>query len=160
VAELEGDGGNPDVPTDVAACAAIYPPTLFFDAGSDHSKGALPLVALIEDADEAHADAARLASPVHHISPSFPPTLLVHGTSDTTVPVSASVRMYEELVAAGVPAELHLYAEQPHAFDAIPKFGRQVAAEMLLFLDRYMPALDGGAAAEAVAASVVSPATA
>jgi hypothetical protein len=30
-----------------------------------------------------------------------------------------------------------MYAEQPHAFDAQPAFGRQCAAEMLLFLDRY-----------------------
>lgn len=46
--------------------------------------------------------------------------------------------MYEALIAAGVPAELHMYAEQPHAFDAGSQFGRQCAAEMLLFLDRYV----------------------
>jgi acetyl esterase/lipase len=137
VPELEGEGGNPGVSTKVAAAVGIYPPVLFFDPATGHSKGAIPLLALVEDGD---AEAARLASPVHHVSADFPPTMLVHGTSDTTVPVSASVRMYEELVAAGVPADLHLYAEQPHAFDAQPSFGRQVAAEMLLFLDRYVPA--------------------
>ena len=150
VAELEGEGGNPDQSTAVAAVAAIYPPTLFFDQATERSKGAIPLVALANG----DAETARLASPVHHVTPQFPPTLLVHGTNDATVPVSASVRMYEELVAAGVPADLHLYAEQPHAFDAQPSFGRQVAAEMLLFLDRYVPA---PAAVEA-AAEVVAPA--
>jgi acetyl esterase/lipase len=150
--EFEGDGGNAGVSTAVAAVAAIYPPTIFVDPTTERSKGALPLLALIDDGGD--AEAARLASPVHHITPKFPPTLLVHGTSDTTVPVSASVRMYEELVAAGVPADLHLYAEQPHAFDAQPSFGRQVAAEMLLFLDRYVPAPDAvEAAAEVVASS-------
>jgi acetyl esterase/lipase len=150
--EFEGDGGNAGVSTAVAAVAAIYPPTIFVDPTTERSKGALPLLALIDDGGD--AEAARLASPVHHITPEFPPTLLVHGTSDTTVPVSASVRMYEELVAAGVPADLHLYAEQPHAFDAQPSFGRQVAAEMLLFLDRYVPAPDAvEAAAEVVASS-------
>lgn len=133
---LEGDGGNAGVSTAVAAVAAVYPPTLFFDDVTGHSEGALPLIALAEG----DAEVAKQASPVHHVSPQFPPTLLVHGTSDTTVPVSASIRMYEELVAAGVPTDLHLYAEQPHAFDAQPSFGRQVAAEMLLFLDRYVPA--------------------
>ncbi|HVF33458.1 MAG TPA: alpha/beta hydrolase [Acidimicrobiales bacterium] len=151
VAELEGEGGHPGVSTEVAAVAAVYAPVLFFDPATGHSKGAIPLLALVDDGDAA---AAQLASPVHHVSPAFPPTLLVHGTSDTTVPVSASVRMYEELVAAGVPADLHLYAEQPHAFDAQPSFGRQVAAEMLLFLDRYVPA---PAAVEA-ASEVVAPA--
>ncbi len=136
--------------TAVSAAAAIYPPTLFFDSATGPSSGSLPLLALIEDGD---ADAARLASPARHVTSDFPPTLLIHGTSDTTVPVSASVRMYEELVAAKVPAEMHLYAEQPHAFDAEPKFGRQVAAEMLLFLDRYLPAAGrrGRDAAEVVA---------
>ena len=78
-----------------------------------------------------------MAGPVNHVTPEFPPTLLIHGTADTTVPPLASIRMYEALVAAKVPVELHMYAEQPHAFDAQPAFGRQCAAEMLLFLDRY-----------------------
>ena len=149
LAELEGEGGNAGVSTAVAAAVAVYPPTLFFDPSTPHSKGALPLLALAEG----DAEVARVASPVHHVSPSFPPTLLVHGTADTTVPVSASFRMYEELVAAGVPTDLHVYAEQPHAFDAQPSFGRQVAAEMLLFLDRYVPA---PAAAETAAEVVAS----
>lgn len=153
VTELEGEGGNPGVSTAVAAAIGIYAPTLFFDPSAGRSKGGIPLVALIED-PEAGAEAARLASPVAHVSPSYPPTMLVHGTGDTVVPISATVRMYEELVEAGVPCDLHVYAEQPHAFDAQPSFGRQVAAEMLLFLDRYLPAAAGGDAAE-VAAEVV-----
>jgi acetyl esterase/lipase len=46
--------------------------------------------------------------------------------------------MHDALVAAGVPVDLHVYAGQPHAFDAEPRFGRICAAEMLLFLDRYV----------------------
>jgi dipeptidyl aminopeptidase/acylaminoacyl peptidase len=64
--------------------------------------------------------------------------MLIHGTADTVVHPLASLRMYEALTAAGVPAELHMYAEQPHAFDSTSAFGRQCAAEMLLFLDRYV----------------------
>ncbi|HUP87442.1 MAG TPA: alpha/beta hydrolase [Acidimicrobiales bacterium] len=135
---LEGSGGNEGVSSAVAAVAAIYAPTLFYAEGTERTSGALPFMALVEAGGD--ADAAALASPAAHVSPSFPPTLLIHGTTDTTVPVSASMRMYTELVAAGVPVEMHLYAEQPHAFDAQPPFGRQVAAEMLLFLDRYVPA--------------------
>jgi acetyl esterase/lipase len=154
VAELEGDGGNPGVSTAVAAAIGVYAPTLFFDQATGHSKGAIPLAALVED-PAADAEVARLASPVHQVTPSYPPTMLVHGTADTTVPISATVRMYEELVAAKVPCDLHVYAEQPHAFDAQPSFGRQVAAEMLLFLDRYLPTPAGAAevAAEVVGSS-------
>ena len=152
LASLEGTGGHEGVSSAVAAVAAIYAPTLFFADGSARESGGLPFMVLAEQGDDA---AAALASPVRQVSAGYPPTFLAHGTTDTTVPVSASVRMYEALVAAGVPVELHLYAEQPHAFDAQPKFGRQVAAEMLLFLDRYVPAASGEAAADA-AASVVA----
>ena len=152
LADLEGSGGNEGVSSAVAAVAAIYAPTLFFAEGSARESGGLPFLVLAAGGDDA---AAALASPVRHVTAKFPPTFLAHGTTDTTVPVSASMRMYEALAAAGVPTELHLYAEQPHAFDAQPKFGRQVAAEMLLFLDRYLPASAGDDAASA-AASVVA----
>ena len=152
VPALEGTGGNEGVSSAVAAVAAIYAPTLFFAEGSVRESGGLPFMVLAEGGDDA---AAALASPVRHVTAEFPPTFLAHGTTDTTVPVSASLRMYEALAAAGVPTELHLYAEQPHAFDAQPKFGRQVAAEMLLFLDRYVPAPSGDDAAS-TAASVVA----
>jgi acetyl esterase/lipase len=136
VPEFAGEGGNPGVSSAVAAVCGIYAPTLFYE-GEARERGSLPFVAL---ASEGGAEAASAASPLRYVSPSFPPTLLIHGTKDQTVPVSASVVMYEALVDDGVPVEMHLYAEQPHAFDAEPKFGRQVAAELLLFLDRYVPA--------------------
>lgn len=136
VADFEGEGGNAGVDSSVAAVVAVYAPTLFFDG--EHESGGIPFQALVESGGD--AESVRLASPVRHVDANFPPTLLIHGTSDTTVPVSASLRMYESLVEAGVPVDLHLYAEQPHAFDAQPEFGRQCANEMLLFLNRYVAA--------------------
>lgn len=133
MAELEGEGGHEGVPTDVAAVIGVYAPTLFSHA--EARRGSVTLMALTEAADEGSAS---LASPLTHVTSAFPPTLLIHGTGDELVPVHASLVMYEALAEAGVPTELHLYAEQPHAFDAIPEFGRQCAAEMLLFLDRYV----------------------
>ena len=143
VAAFDGEGGNPGVSTHVAAVIGVYPPTLF--SAGPRERGAVPLIALTEEGDE---EVARLAGPLSHVTPDFPPTMLIHGTADTTVPPLASVRMYEALVEAGVPVELHMYAEQPHAFDAQPAFGRQCAAEMLLFLDRYLPTATEGPAEE------------
>jgi acetyl esterase/lipase len=133
--EFQGEGGNAGVSTRVAAAIGIYSPTLF--SHGVRQGGAVPIAALSEAAD---AEVARLASPVSHVTPDFPPTMLIHGTDDTTVPPKASLLMYEALVDAHVPVELHMYAQQPHAFDASPAFGRQCAAEMHLFLDRYMVA--------------------
>lgn len=130
---FEGDGGHPDVTSNVAAAIAVYPPTLFHH-GTERLHGSLPILALADD----HPEIARAASPVTHVSEAFPPTLLIHGTADATVPPSASMVMYEALHKAGVPVELHMYAGQPHAFDAAPAFGRQCAQIMLLFLSRYV----------------------
>jgi acetyl esterase/lipase len=43
-----------------------------------------------------------------------PPTFLFHTTTDQTVPVENSVLFYLALRKAGVPAEMHIYAEGPH----------------------------------------------
>ena len=135
LAEFEGDGGNEGVATDVAAVLAVYPPTLLPGV-----PGAMAPVAgaFHPEDDEARTAAAAAASPVTHVGPSFPPTLLIHGAADDLVPVRASLLMHDALVAAGVQVDLHVYAGQPHAFDSEPRFGRLCAAEMQLFLDRYV----------------------
>lgn len=43
--------------------------------------------------------------PLRNVSPSFPPTLLVHGTKDSDVPHEQSVLMDRELARHGVPHE-------------------------------------------------------
>ena len=131
--EFEGDGGNPGVSTSVGAVIGIYPPTRFHYGARQH--GAVPIEAL---SDDPTAELAEAASPVNVASPEYPPTMLVHGTADAVVPVSASFLMYDTLTSHRVPTELHVYAEQPHGFDADPRFGRRTADLMLLFLERYL----------------------
>ena len=46
------------------------------------------------------------ASPINHVTPNSPPTLLIHGTEDPTVAYNQSVVMLEALQSAGVPSEL------------------------------------------------------
>jgi acetyl esterase/lipase len=125
--DYEGDGGNPGVDTSVKAAIGIYAPTLF-------SSGEQLAVLTTERRD----GLAESASPLSYVTESYPPTMLIHGTGDTTVAPKASLVMYEALVKARRPVELHMYAEQPHAFDSVPRYGRQCAAEMKLFLDSYV----------------------
>jgi dipeptidyl aminopeptidase/acylaminoacyl peptidase len=77
--------------------------------------------------------------------------MLVHGNKDATVPVSESFKMYEALTAAGATAEMHIFAGQPHAFDAAPDYGRETAALIDLFLRRHMLGIAPAGAREAVA---------
>jgi acetyl esterase/lipase len=49
-----------------------------------------------------------------HVSPDTPPTFLFHTGQDDAVPSENSLMFYAALRRAGVPAELHIYAEGPH----------------------------------------------
>ena len=82
----------------------------------------------------------RGACPLMSWPSAHPPTMLIHGTADMTWPWQSSQRMHEALQEAGVPVEAHYFAEQPHAFDSEPAYGRQTAALMRLFLARYLVA--------------------
>ena len=48
------------------------------------------------------------------VSKETPPTFIYHTFNDGTVPVEQSLRFYEALVKAGVPAEMHIFANGPH----------------------------------------------
>jgi acetyl esterase/lipase len=50
-----------------------------------------------------------------------PPTWLVHTTEDATVPVENSLRFYQALVRAGVPAELHVFEKGAHGLGLAPE---------------------------------------
>jgi acetyl esterase/lipase len=52
-----------------------------------------------------------------------PPAFLVHGGTDTAVPVENSLAFYSALRRAGVPAELHAYQEGPHGIGLNPGHG-------------------------------------
>lgn len=55
-------------------------------------------------------------SPLHNISPDDPPAIVFLGTEDKLIPVTTGERFKNEMHAAGVPCELHLYEGQPHGF--------------------------------------------
>jgi acetyl esterase/lipase len=49
-----------------------------------------------------------------HVTAQTPPTFLFHTSTDAAVPVANSLRFYEALHKAGVPAELHVFEAGPH----------------------------------------------
>ncbi|HEX4196519.1 MAG TPA: alpha/beta hydrolase [Caulobacteraceae bacterium] len=106
----EGSGG---VSAAVAAVAAIYPPVLFH-IGETRPSGGLAARSL-PGADDSE-EAARLASPIEHVSARLPPVMLLHGDADKVVPVSASRRYEERVRAAGGKVDLHIFAGLPHGF--------------------------------------------
>jgi acetyl esterase/lipase len=60
-----------------------------------------------------------LFSPVEHVHPDCPVTLLIHGEHDLMAPVRSTRFLYSRLVEKNVPAVLHILPQTDHAFDLI-----------------------------------------
>jgi acetyl esterase/lipase len=53
-------------------------------------------------------------SPDLFVTKDSPPTFIFHTFNDQTVPVEQALRFYDALVKAGVPSEIHVFANGPH----------------------------------------------
>jgi acetyl esterase/lipase len=62
----------------------------------------------------AHPDSAKPLN--ENVRPGLPPTFIVQAADDRTVPVINSLTMFQALLAAGVPTEMHIYQEGGHGF--------------------------------------------
>ncbi|KIK67605.1 hypothetical protein GYMLUDRAFT_785295 [Collybiopsis luxurians FD-317 M1] len=68
--------------------------------------------------------------PQFNVDASWPPTLLIHGSKDTSVPVAESKRMYELLQEAGVLSRITIVEGEEHFFDLpLGKPGEEGEAE-------------------------------
>ena len=81
----------------------------------------------------------RDASPIHHVSAGDPPTLLIHGDADDTVPYDQSEKMLAALKAAGVTGQLLRVPGGAHG----PDFGKPANAPdymgaMVQWLDTHL----------------------
>ena len=61
-------------------------------------------------------DDPTVLSPVHHIRGGLPPTIIFHGTADTTVPFENVERFYREMLAAHNECHLVPFAGKKHGF--------------------------------------------
>jgi len=111
-ARLEGTGGHGDFSSDVQAYAGFNPvldlreradltAVRVFLGGAPHEVG-----------EEVYED----ASPICHVDAHTPPTLLLHGTEDATVPYEQSVRFRDAVRAAGGQADLFTAEGAGHGF--------------------------------------------
>jgi acetyl esterase/lipase len=55
-------------------------------------------------------------SPAHHVRAGLPPTIIFHGTADTTVPIADVEDFARRMLAAGNRCEVHRAEGQAHAF--------------------------------------------
>ncbi|MBG6135522.1 alpha/beta hydrolase [Longispora fulva] len=128
---------------DVRAVAAFYPPTDIAEAWRD--TGFPPVRVMAENYTGGTPvevpDRYRAASPVTHVRPGLPPTLLMHGDRDHVAPYAGSPRLARLLGEAGVPHRLVRLPFAEHVFDFSwgawsTQICRHVFAE---FLDEHSP---------------------
>jgi acetyl esterase/lipase len=114
-ATAPGCAARDNTDTGVAAVVAFYPPTdlqrlssMGYLGGMDGFLGGPP---------GSVPGRYRNLSPVSHVDPGDPPTLLVHGGDDRTVPPGQSELLGERLREAGVPHRLVGLPWANHTFD-------------------------------------------
>lgn len=126
--EFDGKGGNNGVSSAVQAGIGVYPLAI-----AQAANGLFPTGL----SEEERAKAMNAASPTTYIGAKFAPTIFIHGTADTTVPMSSSIDFFNKLNASGVPTALTLIQGAAHAFDNAALDAVEVMAHSIdLFLDR------------------------
>jgi len=155
-----GTAGDPEAkdPVDrlssrVQAVACFFPPTDLLNygepgktiLGTDATTGvrapsdfraydeAVRAFVLITDQDK-RLEIGRQVSPAYHVSADDPPTLIIHGDVDPTVPLQQSQLIIEKFKEANVPCELVIKPGGAHGW---PDIARDVPAFVDWF-DRYL----------------------
>jgi acetyl esterase/lipase len=137
----------------VQAVAGFFPPTDFLNygvpgfslLGDDATKGVrapfdfqeleagVRAFVLIVDQHK-RLEIGRQLSPVYHVSADDPPTLIIHGDADTTVPLQQSKLIIEKLQEANVPCELIIKPGKAHGW---PEIGQDVPT-LADWFDKYL----------------------
>jgi dipeptidyl aminopeptidase/acylaminoacyl peptidase len=78
------------------------------------------------------------ASPITHVRPGIAPTLLLHGSADTLVPLDQSQRYERQLRTVGARVELRVFEGAPHSFGGGTgdDLGARADAAAVAFLER------------------------
>jgi len=79
-----------------------------------------------------------LASPVTHVQPACPPTLLIQGEPDFIAPMAATNELHRKLIECGVPAVNIHYPLTNHAFDLVFPQVSPPAQAALYDLERFL----------------------
>ncbi|MBP7936817.1 MAG: alpha/beta hydrolase [Phycisphaerae bacterium] len=146
VAELEGDGENSRASSRVQAVINFYGPT---DLTTPFARSQPVVVSFMGGRQYQEAQAMyRQASPLTHLTRDAPPTLILHGTIDDTVPIEQADALATRLKELDVPCEYVRLAGWPHTMDLAQSVSDYCWYKIDQFLARHLP-LPAGATAPA-----------
>lgn len=133
VPELEGDGGHAGVSSRVAGVVDLYGPTDLTVPFAQNNPTAMNFFGkTYAEAPELYA----LASPLHHLDASDPPTLIFQGTIDSTVPVEQSDLLAEAFQKLDKPYWYARVDGWPHTMDIAPAVNAYVDWLIQAFVER------------------------
>lgn len=110
-AELNAQGLYTGQPNQVSCIIDLY--------GVSETRGRR-LSPLYGGSKEFMAQYEELASPMTHLDAQYPPTLIVHGTADTTVSIEQSRGLAQQLAVLGVEHQFVEVPKAPHSFGLEP----------------------------------------
>ncbi len=147
ITELEPTQPYPNESSRVQAVVDMYGITnlstrMSVDENGNPTKPRNTSSSLVQGAFESNPDGWNLASPVHHLSPKSPPTLILHGTKDTTVNLGQSEELAAALAKHGVEHELVIIEGVGHTFD-LENWGRKplpydLRPKVIGFFDKHL----------------------
>jgi acetyl esterase/lipase len=119
IKEFEGTGGWPEFSSRVQAVCPMCPAVDFLAPGwpERHNTGPNgPAFRLLGgDPRKDKVELARKASPLSYVSKDCPPFFIVHGDSDTTIPISQGKLLLDALQKAGADATFYTIKGGNHA---------------------------------------------
>ena len=136
VPELEGNGGHQEYSSAVQAVVDLYGP-VDLTVPVDRDNPTLWAFFGGKHFDEA-PDQYRMASPITHLTKDAPPTLIIQGTDDMTVPVDQSDMLAERLKELGVDYEYLRLEGHPHTLDIVLETNLYCRWHIYRFLDKYL----------------------
>ena len=108
---FRADASNNDTTSARPDFAILIYPVITFDSTFGHKGSRNNLVGA-----NASKEKFDFYSNELQVTPTTPPTFLIHASDDATVPVENSVRFYQACVKNKVPVEMHLYPKGGHGF--------------------------------------------
>ena len=130
--ELEGSGGWPDVSSKVQAVVNIYGPCDLTLPGIRDASSVQQFLGgkTYDESPELY----QKASPLLQLTKDDPPTLILHGTLDSLVPISQSDKLAERLKQVGVACTYDRLEGWPHVMD----LAEVVFNRCVFFIDRFL----------------------
>ncbi|GEM_PF-4890 len=133
--ELEGQGGWPGVSSKVAAVVDLYGPV---DLTVDYAREHPTITGFLKKSYTGNPELYTLASPIAHVTPNSPPTLIFQGSIDHLVPVKQSDALALKLIENGVPYWYDCLYGMPHTMDIIIPVNERCQYIMNAFFEKFM----------------------